>query len=47
MTILLTIKKCLILVIILLRQYYDDSVALVVGKMEDKMGGVAATEFVG
>ena len=34
-------KKCLIL------KYYTDSNTLVVGKMKDKMGGVAIERFVG
>ena len=47
MKILAAIKKCLILVIIRVKQNYDDSNKLVIGKMKDETGGVAIAEFVG
>ena len=47
MSILIRIRKCLILVIILLSQkYHDDSNVLVVRKMKDELGGVVMKEFV-
>ena len=48
MMFLVRIEKFFILVSILLPQkYFDDSNALVVGKMKDEMGGVAIEEFFG